>query len=613
MQDQFESIEIDEKEERFQERQMIDRAKNDPPKENPFGIKLIPPYPMTTPMGYEVKYPFPSAWEGQLETIDRCMQTMSGAGSYILLNAGTGFGKSPVLMGLSSIFDTAWLLVGKRDLVEQWRMDYEHFNHVGFLKSRQSFQCNVLPNKDCSEGHKSCSDRRLDMQKRATNRSRMPEWAKDAKTPRDWLDKHQCPYQINRDFALERTHTVMTVSMALTIFTHLKGVHPGVFKRNLLVVDECSELEDELLRFYTLGLSTRQMVSVTDSSSFCDDMERPDGTLESSIKWIEKAYENINRFIGSLPLPSDRTKEQDKQASECSDLLKKIKHIQHTHEQGIPLCTEVSEMKFFRNRKQYLVEIKPLEARGLFDKTLGQMADHCVFTSATTGPANLFRSTHAMQRQVDYVEVESVFPAKNRPIFFVPLGKLSRAHFKSNIEKVINGIVKIAKNTSENNTFDHSNQKGVIHTHTRKIMDLTIKAMEKAGLGDRLVPLVGSGSGRLENFEEFKRSKDPLILITPSGMLGLSLKDELARWQVIVKMPYANLGDPSVVYRKDMIDGWYGWQTSKFLIQAFGRIIRSSEDWGITYVLDTCFKAHWSWNKDHFPHYVREAIRIIDR
>jgi ATP-dependent DNA helicase DinG len=179
-----------------------------------------------------------------------------------------------------------------------------------------------------------------------------------------------------------------------------------------------------------------------------------------------------------------------------------------------------------------------------------------------------------------------------------------------NIGKVTQAIVKIAKNKNDGrgHWYEHAEQKGVVHTYTNKVTKLVVQALEEAGLKKRIVTLSGTGPQRLETFNHFKESKDPLILVSPSAMLGISLDDDLARWQVIAKMPYANLGDPAVAHRKDHIEGWYSWQTSKNIIQACGRIIRSQEDWGITYILDSCFHNHWQWNSGQFPLYIQQAL-----
>ena len=51
---------------------------------------------------------------------------------------------------------------------------------------------------------------------------------------------------------------------------------------------------------------------------------------------------------------------------------------------------------------------------------------------------------------------------------------------------------------------------------------------------------------RMKMYEEHLVSKDPTILVSPSLMEGIDLVDDLSRFQIIVKVPYASLGDKHV-------------------------------------------------------------------
>jgi Rad3-related DNA helicase len=63
-----------------------------------------------------------------------------------------------------------------------------------------------------------------------------------------------------------------------------------------------------------------------------------------------------------------------------------------------------------------------------------------------------------------------------------------------------------------------------------------------------------------------------------------------ARLQIIVKVPFPDLGDPYVQAMMDKHgEEWYIWQAVKALEQAYGRIVRAEDDWGVTVCLDTSF------------------------
>ena len=52
---------------------------------------------------------------------------------------------------------------------------------------------------------------------------------------------------------------------------------------------------------------------------------------------------------------------------------------------------------------------------------------------------------------------------------------------------------------------------------------------------------------------------------------------------------------------------WYNWQTSLRLVQAYGRSVRSKDDWAKTYVLDSAFGGFT--RKNSLPEWFVEAIQ----
>ena len=90
---------------------------------------------------------------------------------------------------------------------------------------------------------------------------------------------------------------------------------------------------------------------------------------------------------------------------------------------------------------------------------------------------------------------------------------------------------------------------------------------------------------------------------------GLDLVGDLARWQVICKLPYPYLGDPQVAARRAEEPGWYEWRTCFTLVQAYGRAVRSEEDHAVTYLLDADAPASCSGRAGGCPPGSVEALR----
>ena len=108
---------------------------------------------------------------------------------------------------------------------------------------------------------------------------------------------------------------------------------------------------------------------------------------------------------------------------------------------------------------------------------------------------------------------------------------------------------------------------------------------------------------------EHIKSTEPTVLISPSLYTGLDLKDNLSRFQIIVKVPYPDLGDRWINEKRKINEQWYIWQTTLRLVQGYGRSIRSKEDSAITYVLDSGFENIVKRNENILPDWFTEAIQ----
>ena len=108
--------------------------------------------------------------------------------------------------------------------------------------------------------------------------------------------------------------------------------------------------------------------------------------------------------------------------------------------------------------------------------------------------------------------------------------------------------------------------------------------------------------------QKFMKSTEPLVLVSPSMTEGVDLKDDLARWEIIVKIPYPYLGDKQVSRRMEVDPDWYVWQTCLKLVQSYGRIFRSETDWGSAYIFDSGAQYFIHKYKHILPKWFLEAI-----
>jgi Rad3-related DNA helicase len=98
-------------------------------------------------------------------------------------------------------------------------------------------------------------------------------------------------------------------------------------------------------------------------------------------------------------------------------------------------------------------------------------------------------------------------------------------------------------------------------------------------------------------------------LISPSLHLGVDLKDDYSRFQIIVKVPYPDLTDKRVARKKEMDPNWYTWSTVLRLVQSYGRSVRSAEDHATTYILDASISFLLKKGQELIPKWFTEAIK----
>jgi Rad3-related DNA helicase len=108
--------------------------------------------------------------------------------------------------------------------------------------------------------------------------------------------------------------------------------------------------------------------------------------------------------------------------------------------------------------------------------------------------------------------------------------------------------------------------------------------------------------------EHFSRPKGS-ILVSPSMGFGIDLHGEYGEFQIIMKLPYAPLGSKRIKALLDRDPNWYQMKMLISLVQMCGRIIRSKDDIGETYILDgqtvDILKNNW----DRLPKWFKARLK----
>lgn len=220
--------------------------------------------------------------------------------------------------------------------------------------------------------------------------------------------------------------------------------------------------------------------------------------------------------------------------------------------------------------------------------------------SAFPGEKKTFCESLGLDHEaVARIRVPSTFPKENRPILIAGVGSMSRKYQSTTLPAVTRTIAKVFEK--------HKDQKGLIHCHSYDIGKAIYAALKSTGHGDRIL-FPTKAEDRESAVKTHKESSLPTVLISPSITEGFDFKGDTGRWQVIAKIPYPYLGDRQVEAKRDISQEWYDLQTIMTIVQSAGRICRSEDDWGITYIMDDDFKRLYEKRGGFFPSWFKDAV-----
>jgi Rad3-related DNA helicase len=200
---------------------------------------------------------------------------------------------------------------------------------------------------------------------------------------------------------------------------------------------------------------------------------------------------------------------------------------------------------------------------------------------------------------VVFASLGSTFPVANRPVHMTFAGSMGRKSVDETLPFLLRKIELIANH--------HAHERGIIHSHTYKIGKAIYEHMLQGPHRDRVI-FATHANARNAALAKHINSDKPCILISPSMSEGFSFDDDLARWQILAKCPYINLGDPQVMAKKEQDPDWYVLQTVSTLLQSLGRIVRSDTDYGSSYILDSDFERLFDKNRHFFPKWLTAAF-----
>lgn len=197
-----------------------------------------------------------------------------------------------------------------------------------------------------------------------------------------------------------------------------------------------------------------------------------------------------------------------------------------------------------------------------------------------------------------YINKPSLFSKEARKIYVFDQLKMNHYNLTKNTS-YINSVLKILEQICK----QHPDERGIIFTTSFDYVNL-VEQIADPEIKKRLI--LHKTSGSLAPLLKKHEASTNGIFVSPSIAEGYDFKDDLSRWQVVIKVPYLPVDTPEY---KIYGETWYNSQVANKLIQMTGRSIRNKKDYATSYILDGNFNLLKQ--KFKFPEWWLEGVTHV--
>jgi len=549
------------------------------------------------------KFPEFKYRKGQREVVEDIIKSynLNKNGVY-LLDAPTGTGKS--LIGIlfaafmSSRSKTGYILTSDISLHEQYTKDFAKYNlsNWGQIKGVDNYNC-TLNSEKFSIGE--CKSKGLNYQQS------------------EKLNCYAgCGYFQARKTAIKSPVSLLTYSYALIQRNYVedKSVNGSEFEqRDFVICDEAHKVVEIVQSHFSPRLSMKTHDNVLKLVLGLTDLGFPKilvptdqlkDTLQHIIKEEGKSslLSHLSHIMIILGKALSYREEVQKKAKEYfgdeqittpwKGVFKLFDYVKDVHckvEDYIEIVKKSGLHYMIKSLRDEEVSFNCLDERYLMEKHFLDKFGFKLLMTATMGSKEEFQNSLGAKKAF-YKKMDSTFDYTKSPIYFYPKRRMSKKDIDANMTwlvKTVSDIMDV-----------HPDDSGVIHSGSYELGNKLYQRLSAAKR--KRIQLYKGTEEKMDKLAEFV-STPGNILIGPSLLEGLDLKDDKSRLQIFLKVPYPNLGDKYVSEKMKYSKGWYSWKTCTSILQGVGRSVRSDEDWAITYFLDGCLTDLITRSGDNFP------------
>ena len=407
----------------------------------------------------------------------------------------------------------------------------------------------------------------------------------------DCTVRHRCPYFSDRAIASNQPIAAMT----LAYFMQTAG--SDVFRmRDVCVVDEAHGLAEWAEMYATVEL-TPHRVPVWDDVEVPDVTEATGDPVEGAVRFSEQLLERCEAEKDQLIAKPELTPEEAARRDRLQELRSELSYFVEDYRDRHSPTTWVVDQPDGAGGS---ITIKPLDPAKYLKHTVWDRGSKFALLSATILNKEAFcRGVGLDPEDVALVEVGHTFPVENRPLYDTTQGKMTYEHRDETLPRIADLLVRLMAK--------HADEKGLVHCHSYGIQERLADRLAELGVAGRV--RVHDRENRDAQLEAWKASDEPELFLSVKMEEALNLEGDLCRWQVLTKAPYLNTKDSRVEQRLE--DGqwaWYYRAALRTVIQACGRVVRSPEDYGATYLADDSLLELFDRASTDIPDWFQEQV-----
>lgn len=552
--------------------------------------------------------------DNQVEYIDQiCVAFLDEKVRNVVLSAPTGTGKSIIGAIVGEVVhsvkypntreNATFLLTATNVLAQQYHDTFADPDHqweatFHILKGASNYECPALSTASEPATAESCAIqlfRKTGMQ--------------------DMIDKYcgGCEFKIARELKSKARHLITNYSYYF--IDRMYSSYP-MARRSVCVFDEAHLLNDLFVEhnsvFFSESRLTKFAEEVAESLSLGhtdvfkvlkqvrEHMAAGKITDKNYMTYLEALHLTYKDISEAAKADAERSMRSPGKYLKLQKISKKFYDLGCKIDDlvtfGYPHVFDYKPKDLKKQQKEHEISVKPIFVGEMFQAL--DNADHNLLMSATITEAYAKR-TMTLPGETKHIRLPPQFPPENKKVIFYKPQALNYTSMKDadTVKKLCTSIWQIV---------DHHTQlgeRGIILAPSFNILESITGTLRGMGVKTKLFEQQ-RGMKLAELLDDFKaHKKGPALLLTPSGFEGMDLPGDLSRYQIIVKAPFASLGDKRIEFILNTYPDIYALTALMKITQGAGRSVRSKEDHAVTYMLDTAAQRLWTKNnewKDEF-------------